>query len=468
MENSDKLVRAGIIGCGAYATGIVTQFPRVAQLDIPVIADTDLAAARRAYQLAGLPDEDIVTCEGRGDILRAMESGKYAVTPDPLSLMELPLDVIVESTGLAEAGALHALRAIEHGKHVAMVNKETNVTVGSILKHLADRNGVVYSMADGDQPGLLIGLVLWARSLGIEVVCGGKALDDEYCLDPKGGAVTTRYSGSAALGDDELPALRPTVSGCDADLLAARRKSLSRLIDVRNSDRVELVVAANATGLAPDVPSLHAPTLYTSEMPRVLCEQKDGGILSGSGRIEAVACLRMPHEGGLGGGVFITVDGVNEHARRNLKKTPVRIDDHPVSLITRPYHLLGLETIRTILAAGLDHVPTAAQECRPRYDVVVRARRDLKVGEVFAQLRKGRGEETEGVIADQDLEGFIVPAQPARTGAPIPIHMLDGVQLAADVPEGVVITRDLVAAPAYSTLWALRERQDQQFLPKEE
>ena len=171
MKHHEKVVQAGVIGSGAYATGTVTQFPRIPQLAIPAIADTDLDAARRAYRLAGVADEDIVVCDGRGDILRAMESGKYAITQDPLSLMALPLDVIVESTGIPEAGALHALRAIENGKHVAMVNKETDSAVGPMLRHLADRNGVVYSMADGDQPGLLIGLVSWARSLGIEVVC---------------------------------------------------------------------------------------------------------------------------------------------------------------------------------------------------------------------------------------------------------------------------------------------------------
>ena len=75
--------------------------------------------------------------------------------------------MIAEATGSAEAGAVHGSEAIRNGKHVAMINKEADVTVGPILKHHADRAGVVYTAVDGDQHGLLMGLVSWARELGL-------------------------------------------------------------------------------------------------------------------------------------------------------------------------------------------------------------------------------------------------------------------------------------------------------------
>ena len=468
LRTATKTVRAGVIGIGAYATGIITQVPRIPDLEIPAISDADLSSARRAYQLAGVPDEDIVDCDGRHDILRAMERGKCAVTENPLALMDLPLDVIVESTGVPEAGALHALRAIEHGKHVAMVNKETDATVGPILNDLADRAGVVYCLADGDQPGLLIGLVRWAESLGIEVVSGGKALDDEFRYDPAGKAITTRYSGTIALQGDQVRLVEPTATGVDAALLEARRELLSPLIGkASNSDLVELVAAANATGLSPDIPGLHTPVVYTSEISRVLCEREDGGVLSGRGRFDAVACLRMQHEAGLGGGVFIVADGGNDYARRNLRKSPVRIDDHPVSLITRPHHLLGLETPTTILAAATGRITPGAHECLPRFDVAARAGRDLKEGEVFGHIRGKVYTQLEGLqgsIMNEDLVGFVTPARAASDGAPLPVHLLDGNRLAAGVPEGAVITHEMVVVPSDSVLWELRAEQDARFL----
>ena len=72
-------------------------------------------------------------------------------------MMDLPLDVIVESTGVPEASARHANEAIKHGKHVVMVSKEADVTVGPILRYKAARAGLVYTAVDGDQHGLLIG-----------------------------------------------------------------------------------------------------------------------------------------------------------------------------------------------------------------------------------------------------------------------------------------------------------------------
>src|SRR6266540_3239304 len=143
-------VRAGLIGCGTFGTGILAQVVSVPMLEVSAVADLSLDAARRAYGLAGVPDEAIVLCDSRSATLRAFEAGKRVIVADPMLLMELPLDVIVEATGQPEAGASHAEAAIRHGRHVAMVNKEADVTVGPILKRLADEAGVVYTAVDGD------------------------------------------------------------------------------------------------------------------------------------------------------------------------------------------------------------------------------------------------------------------------------------------------------------------------------
>ena len=460
----DKPVSVGVIGSGAFAGSAVGQFRRVPLLDIPVIAEKDLEVARKAYRQAGLADDEVVVCESREQVMRAIESGRYAITADPMILMDLPLDVIYESTGVPELGARHAMAAVEHGKHVDMVNKEADAVVGPILKYLADRKGVVYSAVYGDQPGLLIGLVLWARSIGLDVVCGGKAVDDEYAWDPVKRTVTTRYSGKMTLSAYEADILAPVPEGPGPEILAARRELLAGLIGQAGwADLKELVIASNATGLAPDIPSVHSPTLYSCEMPRVLCESKDGGILSAAGRIDAVVCLRNFNEAGLGGGVFVIVDGVTDSARRALKATPVRMDGHPVSLITRPYHLYGLDSINTILAAGLYGRATGAEQYLPRYDIVCRSRRDMKAGEIFEMLPRGHAGRKGSIMAG-DVEGFFTPARAVEGNVPVPMLMLAGNPLIVDVAKGSVITCEMISPPADSALWDLRERQDRHFL----
>src|SRR6266540_4682331 len=62
------------------------------------------------------------------------------------------------------------------------MNAELDGTVGPILKHHADRRGVVYTNADGDQPGVLMNLHRFVSGIGVRpVLCGNiKGLHDPY------------------------------------------------------------------------------------------------------------------------------------------------------------------------------------------------------------------------------------------------------------------------------------------------
>ncbi len=62
------------------------------------------------------------------------------------------MECFIEATGHPIAGTRHALLAIEHNKHVVMVNVEADVMVGPILAEKAREKGLIYSMAYGDQP----------------------------------------------------------------------------------------------------------------------------------------------------------------------------------------------------------------------------------------------------------------------------------------------------------------------------
>jgi predicted homoserine dehydrogenase-like protein len=161
---ADQPVRVGDIGTGLHATAIVTQTVSIERVEVLVVADTDLDAARRAFASAGTGPGDIVPCESHVKALRALQMGRRVILDDAMLLPELPVDVIVESTGVPEGGGGHTLEAINQGNHVVMVKKENDCVVGPILKHLADQAGVVYTAADGDQPSLLLGLVAWLRN----------------------------------------------------------------------------------------------------------------------------------------------------------------------------------------------------------------------------------------------------------------------------------------------------------------
>ena len=96
--------------------------------------------------------------------------------------------------------------AIEHGKHLVMVNVETDALVGPLLAERASAAGVIYSLAYGDQPALIAEQVDWARAIGLEVVAAGK------------GTPSTSRSTTVA---------RPTQSG---STMGSRQRQLPRVV----------------------------------------------------------------------------------------------------------------------------------------------------------------------------------------------------------------------------------------------
>ena len=451
-----QVLRAGVIGTGHYATAIVCQAQSIPRLDVSVVADLDVEKGRQAYRHAGVDEERIVVCDSRSAALHALERGDKVVLEDAGLMMELPVALVAEATGLPEAGARHAAAAIRHGKHVAMVNKETDVSVGPILKHRADRAGVVYTAVDGDQHGLLIGLVDWARTLGLRVIAGGKACDGEYLHDPVPRTVsrrTRRRDYRVQLDDATAPAFDPIPSGQVETVVATRSHITSGFPAIGGWDLGEMAIAANATGLLPDVPELHAPIVHVAEIPEVLCGRADGGILTRDGAIEAVICLHHPQEAGMGGGVFVVVDSASDYARNIMVGKGLLSNRRgTAALVYRPHHLCGVETPLTMLWAGFLKAPTGTSELLPRVDVVARAAVELKAG---AQLPGDHSRE---------LQSLMLPAAPVADAAPLPFHLGYGNPLAYDVAAGTVITRAMVTPPPDSMLWALRKEQDVHFL----
>jgi len=96
-----KTVRAGVIGTGHYATAILAQSRSIAGLDVPVVADLNVEAARTALRHAGWDGDDVVLCESEAVAQRAFERGKRVIVVDASLMMNLPIDIVVEATGVA-------------------------------------------------------------------------------------------------------------------------------------------------------------------------------------------------------------------------------------------------------------------------------------------------------------------------------------------------------------------------------
>ncbi|MCS5722550.1 SAF domain-containing protein [Herbiconiux sp. CPCC 203407] len=455
-------VRTAVIGAGQYATAIVTQERHTPYLRVTVVADVDLANAREALAKAGWTDDDVAYAATAAEAEAAIAQGRRVYTDQPAIVARIgAVDIVVESTGVPEAGARYAFDAIANGKHVAMVTKDLDVTIGPILRRLADEKGVVYTPVDGDQHGLLIQLVEWAKSIGLSVITAGKATDGEFVYDPDAATVTIHtdktihppFQETVQISPEDAEFLGPIPEGAAAAYIAERARILAALPQPGSYDLCEMTVAANYTGFAPQVDTLlHAP-LRITEIPLAYAPEADGGVIRQDGTIDLATCLREPAESGLGGGVFIVVRADNAYSNHIMvTKGQIANADGSATVIYRPYHLCGVETSTSLLVAGLLGLNTGGDDYRPRFDLVKVAARDIAAGEVF------------GNDHSPQLTARIVPGAAIGEGNPAAAHLLTGNRAAVDIPAGTLITYDLVERPADSLLWELRERQDAAFL----
>jgi predicted homoserine dehydrogenase-like protein len=81
---------------------------------------------------------------------------------------------VVDATGNPEAGAHIALDCFEHKKHLIMMNVEADITIGPVLRRYAEKAGVIYTLAAGDEPAALMELYCFANALGLEIIAAGK------------------------------------------------------------------------------------------------------------------------------------------------------------------------------------------------------------------------------------------------------------------------------------------------------
>ena len=182
LEDEGTPIRVGVVGAGYIGVPAAVQLIRhVPGIRVAAIASHQLEDAGKAYQLTG--QEDSVTAEKVSQVNEAIHQQRPVIAADGLLLAQSDeIDVILDLTASIAGGAALAVMAIAHGKHVVGYNAELSATVGPILKHKADRAGVVITEADGDQPGVLMNLYRFIQGMGMRpVLCGNiKGLEDHY------------------------------------------------------------------------------------------------------------------------------------------------------------------------------------------------------------------------------------------------------------------------------------------------
>lgn len=410
-------VRVGVIGCGEMGTDLVTQIAQMTGIEIAAIADRSGYRAREAMHIARRAPESAAEATTPEAILAAIEAGKTAIVPDAEGVLSCDLvDVVVDATGKPAAGAEVGLAAMEHGKHLVMMNVEADVTIGAWLRQQADRLGVVYSVGAGDEPSSCMELIELVSALGYDVVAAGKGKNNAFNID----ATPDMYAEEA------------------------RRRNMNPRMLVEFVDgsktMVEMAAIANATGLVPDKPGMHGPAATMEDLPKVLCPVADGGVLSKKGVVDFSVGK------GVAPGVFVIAD--MPHPRLHERMNDLKLGEGPYFTFYRPFHLTSLEVPLTCARVVLYGKPDMVPLDRPVAEVCALAKRDLKPGDTL------------DAIGEYSYRSWIMTADEARRARAIPVGLLEGGTVTAPIAKGELVTYDRAAPPAGSKLVELRKRQD--------
>ena len=147
---SGRPIRIGLVGTGEMGTDIFTGVSRMDGIEIGAVCERTPGRAAEAARIAYGEDGHTRNVSTSDQMSAAMEMGKIAVSGDlDLVLSHGMIDVVIDATGVPEAGADIGMRTIGHGKHLVMMNVECDVCIGPYLKHEADKAGVIYTLGAG-------------------------------------------------------------------------------------------------------------------------------------------------------------------------------------------------------------------------------------------------------------------------------------------------------------------------------
>ena len=360
-------VQMGLIGAGKFGSMVLAQAQRIAGLHVVAIADLDVGKAKAALARVGWPAERY----SARSLADAVESGGTCVVEDAGDLARCAeIECVVEATGHPLAGVRHALEAIDHGKHVVMVNVEADVLCGPLLARRARAQGLVYSMAYGDQPAIICELVDWGRACGFEITAAGKGMNFEPRYRYSTPDTVWGFFGwteeEVAKGDFNPKMYNSFTDGTKA--------------------AIEMAAVANGTGLDCPDDGLAFPPAGIHDLARVFRPVADGGRLARSGLLD-IAASQEPDgrevANNIRYGVFVTFKAHNEYARACFQQYGLLTDPSGwYGSMWRPFHMIGLETSISVLSATLRQEPTGTPLAF-RADAVATAKRDLEPGEML-------------------------------------------------------------------------------------
>jgi predicted homoserine dehydrogenase-like protein len=406
-------VRVALVGAGFMGRGLTNQIVNsVPGMELVAIVNRTVSTAERAYREAGLSGVRLVRTGEEVD--QAIADGVPAITSDYRTVCEsLSVDAIVEATGAVEYGSRVVVHAIEHRKHVILLNAEVDATVGPILSVRAKEAGVVLTGCDGDQPGVQMNLVRFVEGIGLRPLVAGniKGLQDPYRTP------TTQAAFAAQWGQDP----HMVTSFADGTKIS-----------------IEQATVANATGMTVARRGMGGAD-HRGHIDE-LVDAYDIDELEAAGGVVDYVVGSKP-----GPGVFVLATHDDPKQRHYLDL--YKLGKGPLYSFYTPYHLCHFEVPMTVARAVLFHDATITPLGAPTVEVLTTAKQDLVAGTVLDGL------------GGYDYYGQAERADVTAAEGLLPVGVAEGCRLLRDVAKDEVIGYADVELPAGRLVDELRAQQ---------
>jgi predicted homoserine dehydrogenase-like protein len=411
LDETGRPLRVGLVGAGQMGTGLAAQLLRMPGITLSAVLDVQKERAEDALGQAGItpdPADDV------DKAAQAIERGGSVALTAIDDLGGLPLDIVVEATGVPDVGARIAVEGLAAGINVATLTVESDVTIGGYMAQLAEESTALYSVCRGDEPVETKILVDYARDLNFEVICAGKGKNNP--LDPY---ATPESLSERAAGKQMNP------------------KMLTSFVDGSKA-MIEMASLANTTGLGVSKRGMHGPASTVPTLHQTFALKEDGGILERAGVVDYCTGPVAP-------GVFVVVRTEDPYVHHEM--TYLQMGDGPYFALYRPYHLASLEAPLTVYEMVLDHRPSLTSE-HWTAEVGAQAKRPLTAGE-----------KVDG-IGGSMVRGLIDPSEDFARDGLVPLGVLSGAVLKRDVPTDHTLTYDDVELDESSVIVRMRRIQE--------
>ena len=400
LEEFDGSINVAFIGCGKFISMFLSQYNQLKKIKIDTIIDLKIDQAKKNCLNSGLTEDTIKE-------INFANSLNEAINRD--------IDIFIEATGNPIVGTVHADKIIKKKKHIILVNVEADVTCGKYLSDLAKQNGVICSMAYGDQPSLILEQIEWARLNGFLVTCAGKG---------------TKYHPAFEYSTPDTVWEHYGLTKERAEIESGMNPKMFNSFLCGDKSAIEMCAVSNASNLKCPTNGLTFPPVGVYDIAKKLIPKSDGGLIDYEGQVEVISSIDLEKKtipNDLRWGVYIVIKAQNKYVKNCFKDYGMATDaSGNYSAIWRPYHYIGLELAQSIYSIALDKKATGFTK-NYNADVASYAKKDLKVGEKL----DGEG----GFCA----RGKLITSKKSKEEKILPLGLTEGAEIIKNIKKDEVI-----------------------------